>query len=172
MATPSTPNGIFSNPAVASATDEDLWGGILNSNFNIADAGYTTRTHNLNCADYEISRPKMKDFGEVSATASSTAGAITLDFTTSQHFRTTLTENITSVTLSSPSPSNTIAGYVWLVTQDGTGGRTITFPASVVWAGGTPPVITSTAGRTDRIVLLWDAQAAKYLASIAQNYTL
>lgn len=35
------------------------------------------------------------------------------------------------------------------VTQDGTGARTLTWPASVKWGGGTPPTLTTTVNRTD-----------------------
>lgn len=172
MATPSTPNGIYSNPDVASPVDEDLWGGILNSNFDIADAQTTTRAYDLDFSDFKLSKPKLNDFGEVSASASSTSNAITFDFSAAQHYRVTLTENITTITLSNPSPSNTLAGYVILLKQDGTGGWTVVWPASVIWPGAVSPVITATAGRTDKVVLVWDAQAAKYLASITQNYNV
>jgi len=172
MATPSTPNGIFSNPDVASPVDEDLWGGITNSNWDIADGRYTTAANDLNFADYTLSRPKLNDFGEVSASASSTAGAITFDFAAAQHYRVTMTESITSITLSNPSPANTIAGYILLLKQDGTGGWAVTWPASVVWPGGITPTITTTAGRTDKVTLVWDAQAAKYLGGIVQDYNV
>lgn len=172
MATPSTPNGIFSNPAVASAVDADLWGGILNSNFNIADTQTTTRAYDLNFADFILSRPKISDFGEVVASAASAANAITLDFSTAQHFKTTLSENITTVTLSNPSPANTVAGYIWFLKQGGSGSYTVTWPAAVVWPSGNAPVLTTTVGQTDRVTLVWDAGAAKYLASIVQNYTV
>lgn len=33
--------------------------------------------------------------------------------------------------------------------QDGTGSRTVTWPAGVVWPSGTAPTLTTTAGRTD-----------------------
>jgi hypothetical protein len=35
------------------------------------------------------------------------------------------------------------------VRQDGTGSRTVTWPASVVWAGGVAPTLTTTAGKRD-----------------------
>lgn len=40
-------------------------------------------------------------------------------------------------------------------TQDGGGGRTVTFPA-VNWAGAAAPVVTATAGRSSLIVLVYD----------------
>jgi hypothetical protein len=39
--------------------------------------------------------------------------------------------------------------FLLMTTQDATGSRTITWPASVKWAGGTAPTITGTAAKTD-----------------------
>lgn len=46
--------------------------------------------------------------------------------------------------------------FTLLLTQDATGARTVTWPASVRWAGGTAPTITATAARTDVISFLSD----------------
>lgn len=149
MASPSTPNGIYSNPAVASATDEDLWGGILNSDWNIADAGYTTRTHDLNFADYTLSRPKLKDYGEVKTSPTITAGVLTLDFTNGNHFTVTLDQNVTSIVFSNFPAGTVVAAFVLVFKQNGTGGYSVTFPSSVK---GTAPTITTTANSSDVLV--------------------
>lgn len=39
-----------------------------------------------------------------------------------------------------------------ILTQDSTGGRAITWPSSVKWAGGVP-ILSTAAGATDRLVL-------------------
>jgi hypothetical protein len=39
-----------------------------------------------------------------------------------------------------------------VITQDATGSRTITWPASVKWASGTPPVLSTVGGSIDRVV--------------------
>jgi hypothetical protein len=36
-----------------------------------------------------------------------------------------------------------------ILKQDATGGRTVTWPASVRWAGGTPPLVTPAANAID-----------------------
>lgn len=63
----------------------------------------------------------------------------------------TLNANCT-FTLTAPAsgPACTIELYL---TQDGTGSRTVTWPGSVVWPGGTAPVLSTAAGATDRFVL-------------------
>ncbi|MGI0075916.1 MAG: hypothetical protein ACREAU_00740, partial [Nitrosopumilaceae archaeon] len=45
--------------------------------------------------------------------------------------------------------SGNAGNFTFIVTQDGTGSRTITWPGSVRWSGGTPPTLTTTAGKTD-----------------------
>lgn len=55
--------------------------------------------------------------------------------------------------------------------QDGTGGRTATWPSSVKWPGGTAPTLTSTASKTDKFIFI-AIDASSWLGSVAgQNYT-
>jgi hypothetical protein len=81
--------------------------------------------------------------------------------------------NVQSMTLSS-SPtltfSNGQAGgeYQLILTQDSTGDRTVTWPATVKWPGGNAPVLTSTASSTDLISLLYNG--TNYLGSATLNY--
>lgn len=39
--------------------------------------------------------------------------------------------------------------FILILTQDGTGSRTVTWPAAVKWAGGTTPTLTTTAAKKD-----------------------
>lgn len=61
--------------------------------------------------------------------------------------------------------------FFLLLKQDGTGGRTVTWPAAVKWPSSTAPTITSTASRTDKFV--FTADGTNWVGSLAgQNYTL
>ena len=61
--------------------------------------------------------------------------------------------------------------FFLLLKQDGTGGRTVTWPAAVKWPASTAPTITSTASRTDKFV--FTADGTNWVGSVAgQNYTL
>lgn len=93
--------------------------------------------------------------------------AKTIDWDLGNEHLLTLTDDV-ALTLSNPEDGGR---YVLVLLQDGTGGRVPSFPASVKWAGGTPPTITPTASRYDLITLLWLAGAGIYLASINQNYS-
>lgn len=54
----------------------------------------------------------------------------------------------------------TMSGYIagqilrLVVCQDGTGSRTLTWPAAVVWAGGSAPTLTTTASKCDVLTFL------------------
>ena len=50
--------------------------------------------------------------------------------------------------------------------QDATGGRTATFPATVKWAGGTAPTLSTGANAVDIISFLWDGTNYYGVASL------
>lgn len=77
---------------------------------------------------------------------------VTMDFNVSQTHRVTVAGNRTLVF------SNAVAGeeYAVMITQDATGSRTITWPATVKWAGGSAPTLTTTASRTDIVYFFYD----------------
>jgi hypothetical protein len=86
----------------------------------------------------------LKDYGEDTETANSGATK-TLDIAAEGNvFDITLTANCT-FTFSNPSASGTACSFTLILRQDGTGTRTVTWPASVDWAGGTAPTLTTTA---------------------------
>ena len=61
--------------------------------------------------------------------------------------------------------------FILILKQDGTGSRTVTWPAAVKWPSGTAPTITSTASKADKYV--FTADGTNWIGSNAgQNYTL
>jgi len=61
--------------------------------------------------------------------------------------------------------------FILIQKQDGTGSRTVTWPAAVKWPGGTAPTITSTASKADKFI--FTADGTNWLGSNAgQNYTV
>jgi len=73
-----------------------------------------------------------------------------------------------SVTLTLTNP-NMGATYIIKVIQGDTTARDIVYPASVLFPGGTAPVITATLGAEDLIVLFYDG--TNYLASFNQDFS-
>jgi hypothetical protein len=83
-----------------------------------------------------------------SITALTDAATITPDFDDNCNFSVTLAGNRTLA-----NPSNITAGQsgVIVVTQDGTGSRTLSFGSNFKFAGGTAPTLTTTASAVDVI---------------------
>jgi hypothetical protein len=83
--------------------------------------------------------------------------------------------NVQTMTLSS-NPTLTFnngqAGgeYKLILVQDGTGGRNITWPASVLWEGGNAPTLTSAASSIDSVKFVYDG--SHYLGSSNLNYSM
>lgn len=81
--------------------------------------------------------------------------------------------NVQSLTLTS-SPTLTFVGgqaggqYTLILKQDGTGGRTVTWPASVLWPSGTTPTLTATANAVDSANFVYDG--TNYLGSFTSSY--
>ena len=73
-----------------------------------------------------------------------------------------------SCTFTFPSP---VSGqsFMLFLKQDGTGGRTATWPATVKWPSATAPTITSTANRTDKFVFTSDG-TSWFGSNAGQNY--
>lgn len=85
-----------------------------------------------------------------SVTVASSSGTVTLDCSRANHFRTVLTENITTVSL-----TNVPACFVfsWDIVQDSfASGYTVTLPASFKTSGGAALVLTSTASAEDTLL--------------------
>lgn len=107
-----------------------------------------------------------KDYQEAVVTANtSTAYTISLSSGTVQIL--TLTGNCTFTF-----PTATAGkSFILLLKQDGTGSRTVTWPAAVKWPGGTAPTITSTASKLDKYIFTSDG-SSWYGSNAGQNYTV
>jgi hypothetical protein len=92
------------------------------------------------------------DKGAFRQAANQTAGSgtITLDYNNGDLFQVTPTGNITIAISNIPTG---VAGSL-LIKAVNFGAHTITWPTADLWAGGSPPTLT-TAG-TDHIVVLWE----------------
>lgn len=68
--------------------------------------------------------------------------------------------------------SNPIDGYTYTVTmkQDAMGGRTVTWPVSVIWPAGTPPTLGSGAEEVDICTFQYVATLAKYFGACSTAY--
>jgi len=113
-------------------------------------------------------------FGVGAATTPSavtfSATAMTVNCALSNVFTTTFTANVTvAPTLSNPIDGQTIN---WFITQDATGSRTMTWPSSFKWAGGSTfaGVLSTTASAVDLLVATYRSSTGFWYASLAKGF--
>lgn len=106
----------------------------------------------LQCADNLITRPELKDYAETAVSANSTT-SYTIDLVNGNMFEITLTGNCT-FTFSNPPATGKGGSFTLILKQDGTGSRTTTWPASVDWASGSAPTLTTDANAVDILTFL------------------
>jgi hypothetical protein len=115
---------------------------------NLIDAGDCNRWED-NQADANTrlaSMDAVHNIGNATGTLTITAGA------TGSVKLITLTGN-TTFTFSSVT-SGVVFSLELMITQDATGSRVVTWPASVKWPNGAPPTLTTTGGSLDRLVFV------------------
>ena len=116
-------------------------------------SGYITASANTftgaqNLQDNELIRAKIRDYSETVSSPTISAGTLVLNLETSNIFTVSLNAAITTLTISNPPASGSGGSFTLILTADGTA-RAVTWPASIKWAGGTAPTITSTSGKVD-----------------------
>lgn len=94
-------------------------------------------------------------------------GSQTLDWSLARNRRIRLTTSTCTLTFTNPVDGGR---YQLHVRQDGTGGRKIIWPSSVVWAGGSPPALTPSPGYRDVFTFVYDATSGKYFATPTMNF--
>jgi len=138
---------------------------------NVLELSGGTMAGTLALADNLVTRPVLKDVGETASTNATSGAAATIDLENGNVHNVTLTANCT-FTFSNPPASGTSGTFTLFLNQDATGSRTVTWPGSVKWAGGTAPTLTTTASRTDILVFTTiDAGTIWYGAVSGQDYS-
>lgn len=91
-----------------------------------------------------------------------------VDCALSNVFTTACTANVTvAPTLSNPKDGQTIR---WFITQDGTGTRTMTWPASFKWPSGTPGVLSTAADSADLLVATYRVSTGFWYADLTKGF--
>ena len=98
--------------------------------------------------------------------ASFTSGTLTLDCDSANVFTHALTADVTTVTINNIPTSGSAIGLTLILEADGTQ-RTITWPASFLWSGNSPPTITATNAKKDAIVFMTYDAGTTFLAFVA-----
>lgn len=98
------------------------------------------------------------------------AGTLTLDLQTATMFDVSLNAAITTLTISNIPTSGSTGSFILTLTADGTA-RSVTWPGSFRWPGGTAPTLTSTLNKTDIITCITDDGGTVWYAFISgQNF--
>ncbi|MFL5786731.1 MAG: hypothetical protein ACJ748_01650 [Flavisolibacter sp.] len=106
----------------------------------------------------------LQKLTQTQPTATTAAATTTIDLSTGNIFQINLAASITTLTLNNATPGK----YYFQFTQDATGSRTVSWPASFKWPGGTAPTLTTTPNKTDYIECLYNG--TNFLASAQINY--
>lgn len=106
----------------------------------------------VNMADKILQRSVLKDTGETKQTVAA-ASTTDIDLTAGNTVELTQNTNITTFTFSNPPASGTFGALTIIRVKDASGTtRSIVWPASVDWPGGTAPTLTQTTGAVDILV--------------------
>jgi hypothetical protein len=96
------------------------------------------------------------------------ATAMAVNCALSNVFTTTLTANVTTApTLSSANDGQTLN---WFLTQDATGSRTMTWPTSFKWPGGTAGVLSTAANSVDLLVATYRAATGFWYTTLVKDF--
>lgn len=146
-----TTNLSLSKPLVNNATDQDLWGGYLNTDLDTLDSEAATWTINKSAANYALSNVNLKRAYTTPYNAGNITGAVTLDYNNGNLQYATATGNISSLTINNFPDGGSMTLEI---TQDGTGSRTLTYDTAVYkTAGAVAFALSTAAGKVDDIYL-------------------
>lgn len=90
-----------------------------------------------------------KGISEEAVTVTQSSGTVTLDLAQGNFFEFTLTENVTGWTFSNLASSGTASSWIIKITQHASSAKTVAYPSSIKWAGGTDHVMSTATGAID-----------------------
>lgn len=126
---------------------------------NLTQAGDTAQTGKLSVAGNARTPPVVVTFS---------ATAMTVDCALSNVFTTTFTANVTTApTISNPGDGQTIN---WFITQDATGGRTMTWPTSFKWPSGATKTLSTVGNSVDLLVGTYRAATGFWYVGLQKGF--
>ena len=92
--------------------------------------------------DTSLSRVNLLDYGEVTNAIGATGGGSqTIDLTLGNNVVATVDTSANTFVFSNPTATDELCGFTLFLTNGGS--QTVAWPATVDWAGGTAPTLTS-----------------------------
>lgn len=123
-------------------------------------------------SDVQAGADSIKQVTAAALAGSAAFQALTFGSPTNWNMATGYNAQVTLAGNTTLAVSNPIAGlsYTLVLTQDATGGRTVSWPASFAWGAAGAPTLSG-AGKTDVVSLMClDAGAPKFAATISKGY--
>lgn len=108
------------------------------------------------------------DMSTVTALSSS-SGVVDIDCSLGDYFTLALTENVTSITFSNLPGSGHGASKMVRITQDSTA-RTVAWPASFKWAGGSAGAVSTASGAVDVLAISTFDAGTTWRATLAKAF--
>ena len=108
----------------------------------LTTGGTTTLGGAIAGADNQVGRVNLIDYGEVTNAIGSTGGGSqTIDLALGNNVVATVDTSGNTFVFSNPTASDELCGFTLFLTNGGS--QTVTWPATVDWAGGTAPTLTT-----------------------------
>ncbi len=160
--------GVGQEPLISGVNIKTVGGTSLLGSGNIAvGTGDVTLTGTQTLTNKTIEAGTFTNGYTEETVSANTGTAYTIDLLNGTVQILTLTGNVTFTF-----PTATAGrSFILLLKQDGTGSRTVTWPAAVKWPGNTAPTITSTASKLDKYVFTADG-TNWYGSEAGKNYTV
>lgn len=106
------------------------------------------------------------------ATLASASGVVPVDLNAAWCFELVLTENITAWTFSNLPPSGLAKRVSIRITQHASAAKTVAWPASFQWAGGSAGAVSSDVGAVDILDLVTHDNGVTWNAAIAKAFAV
>jgi hypothetical protein len=131
----------------------------------------TTRVVTFPDADVTVARTNGTNsfsgqYNSALINVGNSGGALAINWNSGNVQLVTLNDDPT-ITFSNPQSGGR---YVLILKQDGAGSHAVTWPAEVLWPGGTEPTLTITGNKVDIITFVYDGVSGKYYGGYSQNY--
>ena len=113
--------------------------------------------HGIDIKGQTLAGAAMVNYSEVSNVLSYSGGTLTLDMANGNTFIVTMNANVSAFSIVNTDTSfsaNRAYSITLVLKQDATGGRTVTWPAGTLWAGGSAPTLSTAANAIDVFTLI------------------
>lgn len=153
-------NAATGNGPILSATGANT---NIDLNLNAKGSG------SINLADQVLSRPELLDFSLTTAAPASASNATELDVAAGNAFDLQLTET-TTISIVNPSADGKMCTLKITLEQTGAANFVVSWPAAVLWVGGSAPTITTGSGAIDVVTLITNDAGTTWYGSYLQAY--